>query len=160
MSLDEEDSAPDPPVEPVEFLLRHFPSDPGEYDFTKKYPRSSIFHPRKSDTDGLSLNREGPRYVSAEQLRQSSENPRIREYGRVLAILAGAITALNLTIEIKPGTNPGHVIVPEISITIYNRSDQDKKVIKELKDKLVRLAATEPPQLVIRIHPTPRPVGS
>jgi len=149
----------EPPVEDHEWLLRHFPSDPSEYEFAKKFIRYSVFIPRKSDDKGLSMSREGAAFVTAERLLATARNLNVKQYGGVVAVLTEAIRSLNLTIEITPGDTPGHIIIRQI-----NRDDWDLKAtdgtypkqqaIRELADTIVRFLKT---QLQIRIHPTPRP---
>src|SRR5262245_34345021 len=121
MPNDESEIVGEPPVGPHEFLLRHFPSDPSEYDFQKKYPRASIFQPRKSDLNGLSLYREGPpTFPSAEEVLASSKNDNVRKNGGVVAVLAEGVFNLGLTIKVTKGDLPGHVEIEELSITAYN----------------------------------------
>lgn len=161
------DGAPtpsEPPVESHEWLLRHFPNDPSEYDFDKKFIRYTVFTPRKSDDDGLSLSREGSIFVSAEQLLASARNIKIRQFGGVCAVLTEALlsrplppTSHSLTVEIRLGDTKGHVVIPEINRPDWELKAPDgtrpgKQKIQEIADAIVRLA--DKGLLQIRIQPS------
>jgi len=139
-------------VESTESLIRRFPSE-SENDFpTSKFPRISHLLPNKRDQDGLSFNRE--EFISAEDLRNLAQNPNVRHFGGVLAVIAGWLRDLGLTIRLDPSDSLGHVIVPEMNRKLYSSSRAEEERIKELADKLVRLIAESNS---IRIHPIPIP---
>jgi hypothetical protein len=140
------------PVEDHESLLRHFPSDPGKYDFNLAVPRLSCFLPTGEDKDGLCFNREV--FVAADQLLALARNANVRQYGGVLAVLAVWLRDQGLTVRPDPADTPGHVLVPEMNRNDYDASRGGKEKIKTWADKLVRLVAQHGQ---IRIHPTPKP---
>jgi hypothetical protein len=136
------------PVEDGESLLRRFPSDPGQYDFTLAVPRFSAMIPTAVDTDGLSLYRE--LFISARQLLARATNQNVANYGGVLAVLAVWLREQGLTI--RPDTED-HVVVPEMNRNDYS-TREGKKRIQAWADKLVRLVAEHQ---MVRIPATQKP---
>ena len=142
----------DPPVEPAEFLLRRFASAPDQFDHAGKFPRIGALLPTKNDADGLSLFREGDQFVTPARLLELALNPRVRQYGGVLAILALRFRELGLSIVPRPTEIPGHVVIPEMNRVDYDAAREHKNRIHEWADRLVRAAKDD-----VRIWPTPIP---
>ena len=142
------------PVEDGEYLLRRFPNEPDKFDFSLQIPRLNIFLPSNEDVEGLSLNREGESFTNAEQVLASATSEKIRSSGGVVAVLTGAVRENGMTVIPSPADSPGHVIIPEMNRTEYDRKEADgsrpgKQKIKELADRLARIAQ-------IRIAPKPK----
>ena len=139
------------PVEDTEHLLRRFPNEPDQFDFTLQVPRLNIFLPSSRDMDGLSLNREGDGFMTAEEVLASATSDKIRANGGVIAILTEKVRQDGMAVNPSPADTPGHVIIPEINRAEYDRQLPDgskpgKQQIKALADKLARIAR-------IRIEP-------
>jgi hypothetical protein len=137
-------------VEDSEFLLRRFPDEPAN---PQKIPRISIFIPSKADSDGLSLNREGEDFVTAEQVLAMATSDNVRRSGGVVAILTGDVRKDgDMDVDPSPDESAGrgHVVIPQINRVDYDSSKPGKNRIKALADKLVRMAT-------VRIHPKSRP---
>src|SRR5437879_2790129 len=112
----------DSPVGDQEYLLRRFPNEPAQFDFTLLIPRLNAFLPSSRDTDGLSLFREGNGFITANELLALAFSENMRQNGGVVAVLALHIRQNKMTVTDKPAEVPGHSIIPEI-----NRVDYDKK---------------------------------
>src|SRR4051794_39887652 len=102
-----------PPVVTGEWLLRRFPSEPGQYNFSSGMPQLAAMIPTMSDVDGLSMNRE--RFISGADLLAAASNPNVREHGGVLALLFEWLKNHGLTAQPDPADTPGHVIIPGLS---------------------------------------------
>ena len=145
-------------MDDVEYLLRRFPSDPGQFDFNRRIPRLSIFLPTAEDKDGLSLNREDRgtgEFLTAEQVLACPTNLKVRDTGGVISVLAGSVREDGMTVIPEPADTRGHVLIPELNRLDYDRKETDgtqpgKQRIKALADKLVRRAS-------VRIQPKPKP---
>jgi hypothetical protein len=139
-----------------EWLLRRFPNEPDQYDRDKAFPRLNIFLPLEGDVDGLSLYREGPPFLAAEEVRERARSERVRRHGGVAAVLTAKVRHdLRLTVTPSHDDTPGHVIIPELNRIDYDRKEADgsrkgKQKIKALADLLLRIAE-------MRIHPTAKP---
>lgn len=143
-------------VEDKEYLLRRFPNEPDNFNFVLLTPKLSCFLPSKADEDGLSLNREGDGFLDAERMLALARSENVRLNGGVVAVLTLSVRQNGMTVNPDPGDTPGHVIIPEINRTDYDRIEADgtrpiKQRIKELADILARLAIGQ-----IRIMPKPK----
>ena len=141
------------PVEDAEHLLRRFPNEPDQFDFTRQVPRLNIFLPSIRDARGLSLNREGDNFTNAVAVLASAPSEKVRANGGVVAVLTEKVRLGGMTVNASPDDTPGHVLIPEINREEYDRQLPDgtrpgKQTIKALADKLARIAH-------IRIAPRP-----
>src|SRR5205823_3179953 len=96
-------------------------------------------------------------FVTAAGLLDSALNQDVRQFGGVAAVVTQEVRAIPLTV--KPSPVPegprGHVLIPELNYSDYDKKDEHGKRpgrdwIKGVADLLVRRAD-------IRIHPTQKP---
>ena len=117
-----------------EWLLRRFLTDSGKWNPVKKLPQIQSLIPTKSDLNGVSLNREGDRFLNAEQaIALGSE--KMRTTGGIFAIQASVFGAQRLTLKPDGEGSPGHVLVEGLSRPLY---DADNEKMRQLIDRLLR----------------------
>jgi hypothetical protein len=138
-------------IDRSEFLLRRIQSDPARFLFPDGPFQYQSFLPNSNDEDGLSLNREGDHFETAQSLLQKSANEKVREFGGIVAVKSSSVMDLGLDISVDPQVDSlGHCLIKEMSRTIYDGSKEGKRKIKELADRLARGSH-------IRIKPRPIP---
>lgn len=117
------DPSPDDslPVEDGEQLMRRIPESKSTYARKQTPPlQAGAFHPRRSDTDGLSLNRrvseQHTSFLTPEGLKNWHEVPEsFRLTCGVVAVLTAVARQIGLTVKPDPTTTPGHVLIEQIN---------------------------------------------
>ena len=109
------------PVDDGEELMRRVLEGKSTYSRKQNPPlQAGAFLPRKSDADGLSLNRrvsdQRRCFLTANGLKNWHEVPEsIQATCGVIAVLARVAREIGLTVEPDPATTPGHVLIKEIN---------------------------------------------
>lgn len=100
------------------------------------------FKPTREDIDGISLQREtelAQAGMGAADMSQAGRRP-----GEYFVIRLKARDYLHQGLSIFPdqqiGDLPGHVIIPELSLTAY---ENNKKAMKDVQDELIKLASAD-----------------
>jgi hypothetical protein len=122
-------------VDPGESILRRIPPNPDHYNPSLDPPISAFsFRPNKNDVDGISLYRE--HFTSVEALANSGRKPPYI----VARLNASDIFALGLSLDPTPGEGdlPGHVVIPELSVSAYQNN---RPFVREMNLKLAKLAS-------------------
>ena len=140
----------DLPVADAEILLRRVPTDPARFIYPNGPFKWQAFLPNSDDDDGLSVNREGEQYETAESLLAKAGTERFRQYGGVVAI--EAIVPRGLGADVTPDQQDdsrGHCLIARLGRKAYN---VDKRAVKALADEMARSA-----NCFVRIAPKQEP---
>ena len=139
------------PVGDEEWLLRRIPS--AQLDFGSDTLRAGALLPLNAatDADGLSMNRE--RFIGADELLESADNPNLRDYRGVVALRAAWLREEGFDIVPDPAEARGHVLVPKLSAGEYGTAEGKKRI----KEAVVRLLARIAAEGALRANPKPKP---
>jgi hypothetical protein len=140
----------DIPVDDSEFLLRRVSVDPAHPIYPNDIPNTSSLIPNPNDTDGLSVNREGEQYESAESLLAKGGSEKLRTTGGVVAVLAG--TFRHYGFDPQPDKQPdsrGHCLIKTMSYAAYKAN---KNAFKKVVDQVLRAKGCH-----VRIYPKSPP---
>lgn len=128
-------------IDPEEMLLRRVARQPGQYEphLDPSLTRGA-FTPNRQDHDGLSLFREA--LISASTLAHAARRP-ASDYV-VARLRVSDVMTLGLSVVPcpDPGGLPGHVAIPELSLTHYSDS-RLKPSLKEASLSLAKLASRD-----------------
>jgi hypothetical protein len=126
----------DLPVTDTEVLLRRVPSDPARFVYPNGPFQWQAFLPNSNDDDGLSVNREGDQYETADSLRAKAANEQIRLYGGVVAIEASVPRGLGADVTPdRQEDSRGHCFLARLSRKAYTAN---KRAVKSLADEMAR----------------------
>ena len=143
------------PVSAEENLLRRSPNSPDYFNYKENRALAVAFLPQEHDFDGLSLNREGELFESAESVLEKALNENTKKNGGVFAVQCRDVIGLGLTAKPSPcPESRGHIVIPELNRRDYDKkadtgTPSEKQKIKALADKLARLST-------VRIRPKPK----
>ncbi len=133
----------DEPIAGEESLLRRVASSRDRFKFPDGPFLFVAFLPNKGDPSGLSLFRLGPKYMTHPQrLLDVAETEAVKQYGGVAAVTADQVRGAggDPTPRRDEKGLPGHCEIEEMSHTLYTRSKADKNRIKDMADRLSRVA--------------------
>lgn len=140
----------DLPVGDSEFLMRRVPMDPAHPIYPGDVPNISSLIPSQNDDTGLSVNREGELYETAESLLAKGGSEKLRTTGGVVAVLAS--TFRQFAFDPQPDKQPdsrGHCLIAAMS---YPKYKANKNEFKKIVDKILRAQGCE-----VRIYPKSPP---
>lgn len=143
-----DDSSPDDllPVDDNEMLMRRVLESKSTYARKKDPPlQAGAFLPRKTDNDGLSLNRrvsdQRKSFLAPDGLKNWHEVPsNIRETCGVVAVMAAVAREIGLTVKPDPATTPGHVLIEEINWDQYAGDKQTEVSRNKIEAWALQLA--------------------
>ena len=124
-----------------EFLLRRIARQPGQYEpALDPCLTRGAFTPNKQDHDGLSFFREA--FLSGSTLAHGASKP--ASHYVVARLRVSDVLSLGLSVisTPDPGGVPGHVVIPELSLTRY-LDPRWKPGIKEAALSLAKLASRD-----------------
>ena len=137
--------------------MRRVPVDPAHPIYPGDVPNTSTLLPGPNDTNtGLSLNREGEQYESAESLLAKGRTEKLRTTGGVVAVLAETFRQFGFDpLPDKQPDSRGHCLIAAMSYTAYSA---DKKKFKKVVDQILRAKGCEVRIYPQSLPPNPRPV--
>jgi hypothetical protein len=130
--------------------MRRVPVDPAYPIYPGDIPNTASLIPNQQDTDGLSVNREGEQYESAESLLAKGGSEKLRTTGGVVAVLASTFRKFGFDPE--PDRQPdslGHCLIKAMSYAAYKAN---KNAFKKIVDEILRAKGCE-----VRRYPTSPP---
>ena len=131
--------------------MRRVPVDPAHSIYPGDIPNTSALLPGPNDTNiGLSLNREGEQYESAESLLAKGGTEKLQTTGGVVAVLAGTFRQFGF--DPQPDKQPdsrGHCLIKGMSYVEYKA---DKNKFKTIVDQILRQQGCQ-----VRIYPKSLP---
>lgn len=130
--------------------MRRVPVDPAYPIYPGDIPNTASLIPNQQDTDGLSVNREGEQYESAESLLAKGGSEKLRTTGGVVAVLASTFRQFGF--DPQPDRQPdsrGHCLITAMSYPAYKAN---KNEFKKIVDRILRAKGCE-----VRIYPQSPP---